>query len=136
MTGVQTCALPILTALAQAHAARLGLAERCEFLVGAYPDACPPGPFDASTAMGFFDYVADPAPIIAHMRSVTSGTMIMSFPKSREWRVPIRKLRFRLRGCPLFLYDGSRVRALLRAAGARQYEIISFDRDYVVVARA
>jgi 2-polyprenyl-3-methyl-5-hydroxy-6-metoxy-1,4-benzoquinol methylase len=126
---------PEMVALAAAHAARLGLSDRCEFVVGAYPDACPSGRFDASTAMGFFDYVSDPIPIIRHMRSITSGTMVMSFPKSREWRVPIRKLRFRLRGCPLFLYSASRVAEILGATGVRDHEVISLDRDYIVVAR-
>src|SRR5262245_16600141 len=53
---------PAMIELAKQHAARLGVAERCDFRVGAFPEAVQDGPFDASTAMGFFDYVAEPTP--------------------------------------------------------------------------
>lgn len=127
---------PAMIELARQHAASLGVAGRCEFRVGGFPEAVPDGPFDHSTAMGFFDYVADPAPIIARMRELTRSTIIMSFPKAWEWRVPIRRLRFALAGCPLFLYSRPRIRELLERAGVRSHEWIELDRDYVVVAAA
>lgn len=120
--------------LARRHADRLGVADRCDFRVGAFLDVVPDGPFDASTAMGFFDYVADPLPIVARMRELTRSTMIISFPKAREWRVPFRRLRFLLAGCPLFLYTEERARAILSGAGLQRYEWIEMDRDYIVVA--
>jgi 2-polyprenyl-3-methyl-5-hydroxy-6-metoxy-1,4-benzoquinol methylase len=120
--------------LARRHADKLGLSDRCDFRVGSFPEAVPHGPFDASTAMGFFDYVAEPAPLIARMRELTRSTMIMSFPKAREWRVPFRRLRFVLAGCPLFLYSEKRAREILAAAAVRDYEWIELDRDYIVVA--
>lgn len=123
--------------LARSHAARLGVADRCDFRVGTFPEAIGEGPgsFDAATAMGFFDYVADPVPILARMRELARSTLVLSFPKAREWRVPFRRLRFLLAGCPLFLYTAPRVRAMLAAAGVARYDWIELDRDYVVVAR-
>jgi len=120
--------------LARRHALQLGVVDRCEFRVGSFPEAVTDGPFDASTAMGFFDYVADPVPIVARMRELTHSTMIMSFPKAWEWRVPFRRLRFLLAGCPLFLYSASRVREILRDSGVERYEWIELDRDYLIVA--
>ena len=124
---------PAMIDLARQHATRLGVDDRCDFRVGAFPEAVPDGPFDCATAMGFFDYVADPAPIVAAMRERTRSTMIMSFPKDREWRVPLRRLRFRLAGCPLFLYSASRVQQILGAAQLERYEWIELDRDYIVI---
>lgn len=121
--------------LANEHARRFGVADRCEFRAGLFPDAAPEGSFDASSAMGFFDYVSDPVPIISRMREMTTSTMIMSFPKSSEWRAPIRRVRFLLSGCPLFLYSETKVRAFLSEAGVNDYEWIDLDRDYVVAAR-
>ena len=117
-------------------AQKAGVGEKCEFVVGSFPDDIDPseGPFDASTANGFFDYVEDPAPLIARMRELTSGKMIMSFPKAVEWRVPIRRLRFWLKGTPLFLYTETQVRNILAKAGVKDYEMIYLDRDYLVVA--
>ena len=127
---------PAMIDIARDLSARAGVSERVEYRVGAFPEAVPDGPFDASTAIGFFDYVAEPVPILAAMRAKTRGTMIMSFPKALEWRVPIRRLRFKLLGCPLYLYSERRVREQLAAAGIARYERISFDRDWLVVAQS
>lgn len=123
---------PAMIDLAIEHSLRYGVADRCEFLAGLYPDAVPDGTFDASSAMGFFDYIEDPAPIIARMREMTRSTMIMSFPKSREWRAPVRRLRFLVSGCPLFLYSEASVRRILSDAGVSDCEWIELDRDYIV----
>jgi len=120
--------------LADRHARNTGVAPRCDFRAGAFPEAVAGESFDASTAMGFFDYVADPATIISRMREMTRSTMIMSFPKSREWRVPVRRMRFLLSGCPLFLYSEKRVKNILSEAGVTRYDWISLDRDFIVVA--
>jgi hypothetical protein len=84
--------------------------------------------------MGFFDYIAEPAPILSRMRELTRWKMVMSFPKAKEWRAPIRRVRFMMMGCPLFLYSESDVRKILADAGIENYDMISLDRDYIVVA--
>lgn len=126
---------PAMIAIAGQLAERAGVAAQNEFRVGAFPEAVPEGGFDASVAMGFFDYIEDPLPVLKAMRERTDGTVLMSFPKSNEWRVPIRRLRFKLAGCPLFLYSERRVRDLLAAAGMTDYDWIELDRDWVVAAR-
>jgi 2-polyprenyl-3-methyl-5-hydroxy-6-metoxy-1,4-benzoquinol methylase len=121
--------------LARKHAQRLGVEKQCEFRVGTFPQVVPDGPFDASTAMGFFDYVDDPVTLVKRMRERTRETMIMSFPKAVEWRIPIRWLRFKLiNKCPLFLYTEGKVRKIMAQAGLTNYEIIKMDRDYIVIA--
>jgi hypothetical protein len=85
--------------------------------------------------MGFFDYIEDPAPVVAAMRERVKGTMVMSFPKAVEWRVPLRRIRFRMMGCPLFLYTADRTRRVMAEAGVRDYDWVPLDRDYIVVAR-
>ena len=125
---------PAMIGLAIEHAERAGVSGRCEFRAGAFPETMLDESFDASSALGFFDYVAEPAPIIARMREMTRSKMVMSFPKSREWRVPVRRLRFLLNGCPLFLYSQKRVNEILSAAGVDRYRLIELDRDYIVDA--
>jgi len=122
--------------IADKLAAKAGVADICEFRVGAFPEAVPAGdgPFDACTANGFFDYIEDPVPIIIRMRELTKGKMILSFPKAVEWRVPVRRFRFWLKGTPLFLYRDRQVRDILARSGVLNYEFIYLDRDYLVVA--
>lgn len=124
--------IDIANQLAQEH----GVAEQCDFRTGAFPPAVSDdeAPFDAATANGFFDYIAEPVPIIAKMRELTKGKLILSFPKAYEFRVPIRRLRFWLKGTPLFLYTEKQVKDILRQAGVNNYEWIELDRDYLVVA--
>lgn len=125
----------VMVDLANKHAKAQGVADRCRFIAGTFPADVPPGPYDYATAMGFFDYVADPASLLTAMRKMTRSTMVMSFPKSREWRVPIRRVRFWLARCPLYLYSRKRVEELMRAAGIESWEIVELDRDYIVIAR-
>jgi ubiquinone/menaquinone biosynthesis C-methylase UbiE len=122
--------------IAEELAKEQGVAEQCEFRVGAFPDIVDDAeaPFDASTANGFFDYIAEPIPIIAKMRELTKGKMILSFPKAIEWRVPVRRVRFWMKGTPLFLYKKKQVENILREAGVTDYEWINLDRDYLIVA--
>ena len=120
--------------LADDHARAAGVSDRCEFRAGTFPEAVTERDFDACSAMGFFDYVDDPVPIISRMREITRSKLIMSFPKSHEWRVPVRRLRFWISGCPLFLYSEASVREILAAAGVNNYEWIELDRDYIVAA--
>jgi len=127
---------PAMIEIADRLAADAGVAEICEFRVGTFPEAVKPeeAPFDACTGNGFFDYVEKPVPIISRMRELTSGKLILSFPKAVEWRVPIRRVRFWMKGTPLFLYGEDQVKAILRDAGVENYEWIELDRDYLVVA--
>ena len=122
--------------IADELAENAGVADKCEFRVGAFPEAvtADDGTFDASTANGFFDYVEDPVPLITRMRELTKGKVILSFPKSMEWRVPLRRVRFWLKGTPLFLYKEAQVKDILARSGITNYEMIYLDRDYLVVA--
>ncbi len=122
--------------IAEKLAVEAGVGDRCEFVVGGFPDAIDEseGPFDACTGNGFFDYVEDPVPIITRMRELTKGKLILSFPKAVEWRVPIRRVRFWLKGTPLFLYREAQVRKILAQSGVIDFEFIHLDRDYLVVA--
>ena len=122
--------------IADKLATEAGVADKCEFVVGGFPDAIDDsdGPFDACTGNGFFDYIEHPVPIITRMRELTQGKLILSFPKAVEWRVPIRRVRFWLKGTPLFLYRESEVRDILAKSGVTNYEFIYLDRDYLIVA--
>lgn len=120
--------------LARQIAQQAGVADRCEFIEGAFPEAVKDEMFDASTANGFFDYIENPVPLITRMREMTREKMIVSFPKAVEWRVPVRRLRFWIKGTPLFLYHERQVEQILRDAGVTNYDWLNLDRDYLIVA--
>jgi len=125
---------PAMIERARVLANEAGVTARCEFLVGRFPEDLPAGTYDVSTALGFFDYVPDPERVLAAMRERTRSTIVMSFPKAWEWRVPMRWIRFKLMDCPLFLYSRERAEKVVAAAGITNAEWIVLDRDYLVVA--
>jgi 2-polyprenyl-3-methyl-5-hydroxy-6-metoxy-1,4-benzoquinol methylase len=126
---------PAMIDLARQLAEKAGVSQACEFRVGAFPADVANERFDAAIALGFFDYVPNPADLVRAMRECTTGKLVMSFPKAWEWRVPIRRLRFLAAGCPLFLYSGAQVKKVLADAGVTRYECIELDRDYLIIAQ-
>jgi ubiquinone/menaquinone biosynthesis C-methylase UbiE len=127
---------PAMIDLAKEYARRLEVTHRCEFRVGSFPEAITEADrsFDAATGLGFFDYIERPVPIIARMRELSRETLVLSFPKAHEFRVPLRRLRFKVIGCPLFLYTEPQVKKILADAGVTRYDWKNLDRDYLVVA--
>lgn len=120
--------------IASTLAKKANLESICNFYVGNFPDDLPDGKFDGCTANGFFDYIENPTPLIAKMREITNGKLIMSFPKAIEWRVPLRWVRFQMKGTPLFLYKEAKVKNILREASIKNYKWVNLDRDYFIVA--
>ncbi|HEY6193567.1 MAG TPA: methyltransferase domain-containing protein [Candidatus Eisenbacteria bacterium] len=126
---------PAMIEIANQLARERGLSERCVYRTGRFPDDVPETGYDYASAIGYFDYVADPVEHLVALRERTTRRIIMSFPKRWEWRVPLRRLRFWRSGCPLYLYTAGDVRRLLGKAGLTRCDWIGTDRDYVVVAR-
>ena len=125
---------PRMIELAQDHAEALGVADRCSFELGEFPGIIASRKFDTTLAFGYFDYVGDPAAHLSAMRDCTRRDLAVSFPKSRDLRAPIRKVRFALSRCPLYLYSRRGVEELMAEAGWANYELVDLGRDYVVFA--
>ena len=127
---------PAMLELARRHAAAAQVSEVCEFRQAEFPRGLSHGErFDCATAMGYFDYVSDAAAHLGRMKELTTGAIVASFPKRRDFRAPLRQLRFRLNSCPLFLYSAAEVERALVQAGIPSFELVDLGRDYLVVAR-
>lgn len=100
--------------------------ERCEFSLGDVLDWQPGRQFDISIAIGFWDYIEDPAERLRLIHNFTAHTFLSAWPRLWTWRMPIRKVRLAwLRGCPVYFFRKRRVYALLEAAG---FEVVSCER--------
>ena len=92
--------------------------------------------FDAACLMGFFDYIEDPVPVLKKLATEVTGEFYASFPKSGGFLAWQRRIRYRLRRCPLWLYSKREVENALIASGfAGRYEIRDFGRDWYVVVQ-
>jgi 2-polyprenyl-3-methyl-5-hydroxy-6-metoxy-1,4-benzoquinol methylase len=123
---------PEMTALAGAAAARAGVTERCTFLTDDFLTWAADGTYDLGLAIGVFDYMADPAPLLAKLAALTGGRVVASFPRVMHPLVPLRWARLRLAGCPVHFYTRKKVERLAHAH-LRAPRVVPFHRDYLVV---
>lgn len=121
-----------MIALARQQAAEAGVDDRCTFEVADFLEWEDNTDFDLGLAIGVFDYVADPEPLLAKLAKVSGGRVVVSFPKRFHPLVPLRWARLRAAGCPVHFYDRRQVEALGSAYLSRP-SVVSFRRDYLLV---
>ena len=89
--------------------------------------------FDAGVLVGFFDYIKNPLEVLKKLNKEISKEIYMSFPKAGGFLGWQRKIRYRLRNCPLYYYTKSDINNLLKMMSWQdKAEIIDIDRDYFV----
>jgi 2-polyprenyl-3-methyl-5-hydroxy-6-metoxy-1,4-benzoquinol methylase len=106
-----------------------------EAVCGDFMEYQPEESFELVVAMGFFDYVEDPGPVLAKMRSLASHSVIASFPSISPIRTPIRKVRYAIKRCPVYFYERDRIAALSESAGFTSHvidKVPGAGMDYVV----
>lgn len=115
VTGVDPA--PNMLALVRQRLQRNGVGgDRCELLEGIFPDV-KVEPHDYVIVMGVMDYVADAQAFLNALRPLVKRLAVVSFPSEHWFRSPFRKMRYRMRRCPLYFYDEARIRRLSSAAG-------------------
>lgn len=120
--------------VAEGRAREVGVADRCRFQQADFAQAAIEGPFDFITAIGLFDYVAEPALHLAKMRRLLRGRAFASFPIRWQLRALFRRLSFLRSGCPVHFYTRRTVTRLSARAGFPRWELVTLDRDYFVIA--
>jgi len=119
--------------LSKQAAEKYGVLERCEFIHSDLLKYEGHDIYDVSYGIGLFDYIRDPLPVLQAMRSRTADKTIVAFPRLWTWRAAIRKARLALRGCDVFFYTKSKVRALMKEAGFDQITIVTLGKLLCVV---
>jgi 2-polyprenyl-3-methyl-5-hydroxy-6-metoxy-1,4-benzoquinol methylase len=102
--------------LARAQASQV-TGARIDFVHADFADWPAGEEFDLIVAMGFFDYVHDPAVLLAKMRSLCSKSVIASFPSRHWFRTPLRRVRYRMKNCPVYFYGAEQIERLGHEAG-------------------
>jgi ubiquinone/menaquinone biosynthesis C-methylase UbiE len=111
--------LDLANGLAEKH----GVADRCLFLDADFLAHDFEEPFDIALAIGFFDYVPNPFIFLEKLCKVTEEMVIVTFPRPGGWRAAQRRLRYRLRGCPIYFHSPQAMTAHFAAAGFHSWEI-------------
>lgn len=111
--------------LAEEHVRAKGVDSRVTFIRGDFVEYRPAETFDSAIALGVFDYVQHPVPFLQSMGKV-ARQVIASFPGHSPIREPLRKLRYGLRGCPLYFYAPEDLPRIARDAGFHNVEVIPY----------
>ena len=133
VTGIDPA--PRMLALADRRVSQLGMGERVRFLEGYFPQMSPMDCFDFAIVMGVMDYVEDASALVRGLRSVVTRGAVLSFPSIHWFRTPLRKIRYRVRSCPVYFYTPVQIEGLARDAGLKHYSLTKIPgagMDYVL----
>jgi SAM-dependent methyltransferase len=115
---------PTMIELARQHTAGVAReGQELRFVVADFETYPVDEQYDAVMAMGFFDYVRDPIPVLEKMRGIARHSVVASFPSYHFYRTPIRQVRYAIKRCPVYFYDDRHARALGAAAGFSRTEV-------------
>lgn len=89
--------------------------------------------FDAAILVGFFDYIKEPVAVLNKLKKEIRGEVWMSFPQAGGFLGWQRKIRYKMRNCPLYYYTKEDLQQLFRSVGwEKNAEIIEIERDFFV----
>jgi predicted TPR repeat methyltransferase len=130
--GKQVTGLDIAEAMLEIASRRTGDSRHVTYVAADYLRHEFDQPFDAACLMGFFDYVEDPVAVFKKLRRDVTQEIYASFPTDRGFLALQRRVRYRLRNCPLYLYSRRDIENIMAAAGLSKFDILDFGRDYFV----
>jgi 2-polyprenyl-3-methyl-5-hydroxy-6-metoxy-1,4-benzoquinol methylase len=108
------------------------LQENCEFHVSAIMDYRPEAKFDISIAIGLFDYIQDPLPVLEAIKGLTRERIILSFPRMYTWRAPVRKIRLMTKNLDVYFYSRKGLSSLFTSLNLSDNNIVKIGKLHCV----
>lgn len=110
--------------------------DQCKFLVADYMAHQFEEKFDAICVMGFFDYVSEPVSVLKKLISESNHEVYISVPNESGLIGLQRKIRYKLKNCPLYSYSRKYLDECLEKAGCKDFtEVIVEPRGFFVTIR-
>ncbi|MGQ0535093.1 MAG: class I SAM-dependent methyltransferase [Methanobacteriota archaeon] len=126
---------PAMVEDAKRLAREAGVADACRFEVRDFLRDPPDGRFDLVLAMGVFDYVDEPVPLLSGMAK-HGGLVVGSFPVRYHPLTPVRKARLAAHGVPVRFYTKGEIERAFVSACLPAPRIVRLARDYVAFSGA
>jgi 2-polyprenyl-3-methyl-5-hydroxy-6-metoxy-1,4-benzoquinol methylase len=117
--------------IARERARQAGVQASCTWIAGDVMALDLP-PADAVLAIGVFDYVDEPAKLLARLEQLTRRELIASFPEAGTWQGALRRAWLRLRDCPVRYYDAGELRGLVASWDGEARVVESIRGDYLL----
>jgi 2-polyprenyl-3-methyl-5-hydroxy-6-metoxy-1,4-benzoquinol methylase len=110
--------------LACALAEKRKVVERCRFVNADFLRYDLEGTFNISLAIGVFDYVRNPLTILERLCALTEEQVIVTFPTPGGWRAHERKVRYWIKGCPIFFHSRESMTGYFASAGYKSWRFV------------
>ncbi|HSM78037.1 MAG TPA: methyltransferase domain-containing protein [Bryobacteraceae bacterium] len=133
VTGIDVA--PEMIRLASALAASEGVAASCEFHASDILHWKSEQVFDETIAIGFWDYIADPPQRLRLIRGITREKFLSAWPRFWTWRMPVRRVRLGISGCPVYFFRKAQVVRMLQEAGFEVQRVDVVGKLFCVEAR-
>jgi 2-polyprenyl-3-methyl-5-hydroxy-6-metoxy-1,4-benzoquinol methylase len=122
-----------MLAIASEHAAKAGVADRCEFRKADFFAFPAEAAFDYVILMGFMDYMAEPRKAIEKALALCRSKAFFSFPVDSGLLAWQRKRKYAKR-CDLFMYKRDDLERLFAGLEGVEVTIERIARDFFVTA--
>ncbi|MGH9668969.1 MAG: class I SAM-dependent methyltransferase [Terriglobales bacterium] len=134
VTGVDFS--PRMIELATEFSRAQGASGKCEFIEADFLTLPMEKKFDVVVALGVLDYMEDSRGFLERMAALARKRLIASFPGFSLVRAPLRKLRYSLRGCPVYFYSADFLEKCCRDLGFPEYRVVPYrSSGLLLVAR-
>ena len=120
--------------LARDIATESGVKEKCTFILDDFINHQFNEKFDVTIAVGLFDYIRNPTDYLDKIKILTQQKFIATYPIKWTYRMPIRKIRLNFRGCPVYFYTSSQIKALYKKSQFEIERLQKVGKIYFVVA--
>lgn len=114
---------PRMLELTRERVERMGKLAQVDLIEGYFPDTLPKETFDHAIVMGVLDYVEKPVAFIKALNECVTDKASISFPSTHWFRTPFRKVRYRIRKCPVYFYTTESIERIMKEAGVKQFTI-------------
>lgn len=98
-------------------------AKNIDFVCADFLTYEPKQKYDVVFAMGVFDYITDPVAALKRMKNWANHSVVASFPSTSFYRTPIRKIRYKIKECPVFFYKKDMLTGYTKSAGFSKHDI-------------
>lgn len=133
VTGIDVA--PEMIRMAEELTVANGVAGSCEFHVSDILNWKTDRVFDETIAIGFWDYIADPPERLRLIRAITREKFLSAWPRFWTWRMPVRRVRLGISGCPVYFFRKPRVVRMIEEAGFAVERVNVVGKLFCVEAR-
>jgi ubiquinone/menaquinone biosynthesis C-methylase UbiE len=127
---------PSMVEFSRRMAEKMGVSDKCEFIRGDFVTQKFNESFDIVLALGFFDYIKEPGPVLKKIGQMSPRRFLTSFPKfSCIWGIQRHIRYYWIKKCPIYYYTSEQISHLCKDAGFATTDIVESKRGFFCIGK-